>query len=207
MEAQLAATHRRLRETHVEIERLRQQLENEKLSNIQLVTWKAKNSKTIGELRTQIVAFAEVGDVNIGQLIEQLTERHTVLDALRDEGDKFQQVVDDKVRKPVSRVERVRNKICETRGAKSALLNRVRQQVREREPEDTREIRMENAQLRRLNRMMEAEIKELELQKDQRSVDVRHFMEATVGPPPPAKRSNQKAPGIIIRPLPLKPNN
>jgi hypothetical protein len=207
MEAQLAVTHRRLRETHVEIERLRQQLENEKLSNIQLVTWKAKNSKTIGELRTQIVAFAGIGDVNVGELIEKLTERHTVLDALRDEGDKFQQVVDDKVRKPVSRVERVRNKICETRSAKSVLLNRVRQQVSEREPEDTREMRMENAQLRRLNRMLEAEIKELELQKDQRSVDVRHFMEATVGPPPPAKRSNQKAPGIIIRPLPLKPNN
>jgi hypothetical protein len=54
MEPQLAATHRKLQEMHVEIERLKQQLENEKLSNSQLVTWKAKNSKKTDQLRKQI---------------------------------------------------------------------------------------------------------------------------------------------------------
>jgi hypothetical protein len=205
-EANLAATHMKLRETEIEIEQLKQQLGIEKTNNSQLVHWKAKNFKVVETLQRQIQALAGVGGVNIAELLEKLADRHAELDILREEGDKFDDLVNGEIRKFMDKVNSVKGKIQQTRTAKSGLLTIVikHQSDTALDAPSVGPLRNENSQLKRLNRLLENEINDLETQKDRRGVEIRHFMEATVAPPPPAIRSTTKAPGIIIRPMPLK---
>jgi DNA repair exonuclease SbcCD ATPase subunit len=203
LETQLAASRKRLAETEIEIERVKQQLEIEKANNRQLVTWKAKNLRTVDNLREQLEAFTSIGDANIAQLLQQLSARHTELDELREDAREFEELVRQDVHGQLGEASRVRDRIQRTRRAKSELrefLNAPR--VGDiRHSYDLSEVKVENRQLRRENQALAEEVQKLEDQKDRRPAMVRGFMEATFAPPVPVIHSRAKPPGIIIRPL------
>jgi predicted outer membrane protein len=205
LENQLIATHRKLADTELEIEKVKQQLDIEKTNNSQLVQWKAKNLKTVDNLKQQLKALAGIGDVNIAALLERLSERHAELDALREEGDEFDRIVKERVHGTMHQLGAVRGRIQATQRAKLVYLQTLcRQGVTALvQSIDLGQIKGENSQLRRSNLALEAEIQELESRKDRRPVAVRGFMEATIVPPPPSISSRVKAPGIVIRPVVL----
>jgi hypothetical protein len=71
---------------------------------------------------------------------------------------------------------------------------------------DLARLNKENVQLRGANRLLSEEILELENSKDKRPCEVRQFMEATIAPPPAARRTTTKVTGIIIKPIVLPRN-
>jgi hypothetical protein len=203
MEAQLRKTHQRLSATEIEIEGCKHQLEVEKGTNSQLVFWKAKHFKAIDHLKARLEQFKGIGDVNISELLQKLSERHSELDVLRGEGDVFDQQTEAEVRAPIKVVDQMRGKIFQTRRAKSAFLATVLDDagiIPMRGPELV-QLSRENLQLRGANRLLAEEVQQLENSKDKRACEVRQFMEATVAPPPAVRRTTTKVPGIIIRPM------
>jgi hypothetical protein len=203
VETQLVTSRKRLAETEIEIERVKQQLEIEKANNSQLVTWKAKNLRTVDMLREQLETFASIGDVNVAQLLQQLSARHAELDELMEDADEFEELVHQGVHRQLGELSRVRERIQSTRRAKSELLEFLNARPVDdiRHSYDLSEVKVDNRQLRRTNQALAEEIQNLENQKDRRPAMVRRFMEATVAPPVPVIRSRARPPGIIIRPL------
>jgi hypothetical protein len=207
MEAQIAATHRKLSGTELEIERLKQQLETEKLGNNQLVHWKAKNLKTVDGLLQQLKRFTHLDDANITELLEKLADRHAELDVLREEGDEFDRVLQQQVRNPMNQVDNLRERIIGTRSAKSRIARSLKDTEKEEPtPEfDIAKLRNQNAKLKRSNQLLETEISDLEAQKAAKCLDVKSFMEQVVVPPIHVVRSPTRSRGAIIKPnLPAK---
>jgi hypothetical protein len=208
MEAQIAVTHRKLSETEVEIEKVKQQLETEKLSNNQLVHWKAKNLKTVDNLLQQLQRFAQVGDVNVTELLEKLADRHAELDVLRGEGNEFDKVVRQQVKDPMNQVDDLRERILGTRSAKSRIARSMKGTEGEQATLEFNiaKLRNQNTKLMRSNQLLEIEISDLEAQKAAKCLDVKSFMEQVVVPPVLAVRSPTRSRGLIVRPhLPPKP--
>jgi chromosome segregation ATPase len=206
MEKELAATHRKLADREMEIEKLKQQLHNEKDNNIQLVHWKAKHLKQIENLKKEIDEFLGVGDVNITKLLAKLSDTHQELDELKEENEKFDVRTEEEVRKPMRNVDKMRGKIYTVKRAKSSLLEVLlgtEGDVAETEESTIVKLNAENAKLRKQNQLLLEQIWAMEATKDAKAADVRHYMEATIQPPLPSIRGAVKAPGIIIRPLVL----
>jgi hypothetical protein len=205
LESQLDVSHRKLSDTEIEIEKFKQALETEKTSNGQLVQWKAKHLKTVDNLRAQLDAFKGVGDVNIAELLQKLSEGQSTLDALSEECEQFDEKTEEEVRKPMKETDGFRDDILETRREKAELMIALRK-VEGGEVVaglDIDRIRLDNLKLKRANQLLLEEITALENAKDKKGCDVRHFMESTVAPPPPSIRSSGKAVGTIIRPIVL----
>ena len=203
-EKQLAVTHKRLSDTEIEIERLKQQLDNEKLANSQLVHWKAKNLKTVENLKAEIAQIRNVSDVNIDNLLEKMRAKQEELDELRKEGEELDKQTEEFIRRPMRQVDKIRTQVMQTRVAKSSLVETMRSLGDEDEvmarSQHAAALISENAQMRKTNELLRKQIEELESVKDKKATDVRTYMETTVQPPPPSIRSTMKAPGIIIKP-------
>jgi uncharacterized phage infection (PIP) family protein YhgE len=203
MEKQITSTHQKLAEKELEIEKLKQQLKNEKQNNIQLVQWKARHLKQIDNLKKEIDELKGAGDVNITQLLQTLSDKHAELDVLREECAKFDELTEQEVRKPMKGIDGLRDRIYDVKRAKSSLLE-VLLDRDDNESEvhtvDIVKLKLENARLTRRNQLLKDQIRHMESTKDKQSSDVRQFMETTIQPPPPSIRT-VKAPGIIIRPM------
>jgi uncharacterized protein with von Willebrand factor type A (vWA) domain len=196
----------RLNETELETERVRQQLENEKSSNIQLVHWKAVNTKKTEELKKKIEAVKHVGDVNVSELLESLEARHGELEQLKEEGDELSQEREVGISKPLREVELLRSRVQKARTEKVRLMESLRTLERSVEeikrPMTAVSPDAENARLKRANARLRQQIKDLSDAKNRRSVDVRSFMETTVQMQGNfGSRSSLRTPGVIIRPL------
>lgn len=204
---QLDGCRKRLTDTEIEVERLKQQLENEKMNNIQLVHWKAKNLKTVDELKEKLSHFKAV-DVNVDELLTRLQERQAALDLLRAETDEIEKNFNDEVRAPMKEVERLREEMLKARKERAELFMAMKKEgdfngdFDERLEKETkiRAILDENAQLKHDNALLKSQIDEMEFQKEKRARDMKSFMEKTTQPPPPTIRSSAKVPGAIIKP-------
>jgi hypothetical protein len=203
--SQVEETRRKLAETELEIEKYKEMLETEKVSNGQLVQWKAQNLKAVDNLKHELEAFKGIGDVNIAQLLAKLSERHTELDGLREDGRCFEELTEEKVRRPMREADAVRDGIGEVKQEKAGMLLALRagEAAETARGVDVERMRVENVQLKRSNQLLMQEISALEAVKDKKASDVRHFMESTVAPPPPSIRASGKAPGFIVRPIVL----
>ncbi|OHS97259.1 hypothetical protein TRFO_09520 [Tritrichomonas foetus] len=201
---QLDESRKRLTDTEIEVEKLKQQLENEKMNNSQLVHWKAKNLKTIETLKEQISSLKKVGDVNIDDLLEKLQSRQSELDKLRIESDELDKSIEDAVRKPMKEVERLRNEVLKTRAERSEMIMTLKNDKgfdeRMEKELSIQAIFDENAQLKHSNQLLKAQIEEIESRKEKKARDVKSYMERTTQPPPPTLRSVTKVPGTIIKP-------
>ena len=175
MEKQLEATYRRLEDTEIEIEQLKQQLDTEKLSNIQLVHWKAKNLKTVDNLKAELTKFKNMRDINIGELRKTIEERQEELSALRAEGDDLARKIGEIVSGPQKEICKVLDQIQDTRVAKAELMQTLREtngfeleRASARSP-DLERFTAENTRLRHLNELLRQQIDELSRQLPKQS--------------------------------------
>jgi hypothetical protein len=122
MELQLKNTHQKLSDMEIEIEQCKQQREAEKANNSQLVFWKVKHFKQVDELKQRLDMFKGIGDVNIAELFEKLSDRDGQLDILRGDRESFEEQAEMHVRTPMKMIDQMRGRIFKTKRAKSALL-------------------------------------------------------------------------------------
>ena len=203
MRSQLDEAQKRFAATEIEVERLKQQLENEKTTNSQLVHWKAINSKSVDELKKKILSIKNVGDVNIDRLLEKLQERQQELDVLREENNEMNKNIEETVRKPMKDIDKLRNELIKTRAEKSEMILSLKNdedfnERLEREMKD-QSILDENVRLKNSNKLLKMQIEEIESLKEKKARDVKSFMEKTTQPAPPALRNTSKL-GTIVKP-------
>jgi len=207
LSSQLYNVHIKLSSTESEIDSLKLQLENERMSNIQLVHWKAKNLKMIDELNRKISQF-ENSSYDVDKLVMKLENAQQELDELRAQTEYLEQCVDDTIRRPMSQIDEIKEKMIETRVAKAAMY-REHTNPRFELSLDMKEsfvqkLSEENIQLRLKNEELQNKISDLEKEKQKRSSSTRDFMESV--PQSRAvsklKTTSQKSPksGTIIRP-------
>lgn len=200
---QLDETRIRLADTEIEVEKLKKQLENEKVNNIQLVHWKAKNFKAVDELKQKISEIKNVSDVNIDQLLAKMQERQEKLDALIAETNVIEKDFNEQVREPMKEIDRLRSEVQKTKMARLDLIaampndDEIDEMIAQNNSYQA--ILDENAQLRHNNLLLKSQVEELEAKKEKKPKDAKNFMERTTQPAPPTLRS-QKMPGIIIKP-------
>jgi hypothetical protein len=206
MEEKLHRTHHRLSQTQEAIEKLKTQLENEKMGNIQLVHWKANNLKTIDEMDRQLNEFASVGDVNVDLLLRRLTSAHAELDELREYAAEFDEVANADVRNPISEIATMWNEInlvtrneSASRSTKSALaLDRQKQRTKEA---FSQRIKDENERLKEENDVLRDRILELESEKMKKSMQVKAIMEETLAHRGLSIRARTRLAKKVVRPV------
>ncbi|OHT13900.1 hypothetical protein TRFO_15776 [Tritrichomonas foetus] len=182
----LKEKHRYLSNTKANIEILKQQLDNEKMSNIQLVHWKAKNMKTIDQLKNEIDSFGEtINDYNIDDLVKKLDDAQTELDNLRETTNLIDTTTDIDVRIPMQKVEKIRTKVRATKLDQARLMKTFNNDLAFQEKLEMKELFVqqlsdENIELRHENESLLLRVEELERQKQNKSVGVRALMEGTL---------------------------
>ena len=206
MEKQLESAYKRLEDTEIEIELLKQQLDTEKMSNIQLVQWKAKNIKTIDTLQEALSKFKHMGDVNIGELKRTLDEKQAELAVLEEEGEEMNRQFEAITSPPHKEINRTLTKIQESRMAKSSLVQTLRSTTSESSELDFSSptidhITAENTRLKHMNELMRQQIASMSLFKERKPPEVQVFMEASTQPPSPLKNLSPKPAGIF-KPVP-----
>jgi hypothetical protein len=200
----LQQLYRRLGDCEIEIERMRQCLDNEKQSTIQLVHWKAMNVKREDKLMADLKKVEFAGKIDVGSLIKRLEAAHETLDALTAETDIIDQRIEKEVRTPAREAERVRKQIQQTMIQKSEALRTPTARPHTAGPGEAdsliSEYRDENIQLRSKNDSLRQQIESLEDAIAQLPKKTVALMEDMVPPPklvlkrppPTAKKTNEK---------------
>lgn len=207
---QLDDCRKRLTDTEIEVERLKQQLENEKMNNIQLVHWKAKNLKTVDELKSQLSRFKISGDVNVDDVIEQLQVKQAQLDALKEETDEIEKNFNEEVRAPMKEVERLRQEVQKTRAKRCELFTTMKNEgdfngefdEKLEKEANIQSILNENAQLKHANLILKKQIEELEFKKEKKARETKTLLDKTQQTQQ-ITRPSIKAPVQIIKPAVL----
>ena len=198
----LLSAHEKLSSLVFEINNARKELENAKLNNIQLVHWKAKNSKNIDQINKKIASFQGVGDVNISNLMRKLDASYTELDQLRDFGSTMESEKVENVYTPLTQAFKCRTEIRKAIFDQVKLLKvknqtkvleeqRLAHEYYERITEKNNEIKQENALLRE-------KINELEKQKAKKSENAQILMEQALHSR--IRSKTRLAPRTIVRP-------
>ena len=208
MENQLRDTHRRLADLEITIEKLKQQLENEKMTNIQLVHWKAKNEHKVEDLKKEISQFEDTGDVNIDDLLSQIQSKQKILDKLREENQKLEDEADEKIRKPLQEVGKLKDTIRDIRISKQDLVARTQSVLlssKQSEQDQKRDVAaqllsQENIKLKHDNELLRAQIEKLTGEKLKKSVDQKRLMESTIKGRSQLARANTRL-GTITKPF------
>ena len=202
MEKQLEGAYKRLEDTEIEIEQLKQQLDVEKASNIQLVQWKAKNIKIIDNLKNELAKFKNMRDINIGELKNALDARQAELAVLQEEGEELNRQFQATIAAPQREISRTLGRIQESRMAKSSLMQTLRSTSSEPTDPDIasptlEKLSSENTRLKHMNELMKQQIASMSLVKERKPPEVRLYMEASTQPPSPLKNMTAKPAGIF----------
>lgn len=204
MERDLHEAHVKLSDSRGEIGQLKAMLDNERMSNVQLIHWKAKHSKVVEELQQQIAACGNVGDFNIDQLVKQLNAAHTELDELREVGEKLEAETEEFVRKPMRTAENVRKEIQQARmtGALTREMVEAETMLQAKTSKETflQTLIEENRQIKENNEATRAKIEELELAKQRKSVYTRALMDDALRVKAPSLRAKTRFSGKILKP-------
>ena len=208
LETDLYNVHQKLCETELTIQKLKQMLENEKMSNIQLVHWKAKNMKVVEELNRQIKQFTDQSEIDIDALTERLEEAQAELEQLRKETDALEIEANKTVRKTISQIGQIRESKARSKSSMSITLRNTVQRpdidfdlVAQRLSEDNIALKQENDYLRK-------QIAELEKNKKNRSPSTIQAMEEVTKPRVHSRmRSTMKKtpiikPTVILKSMP-----
>ena len=187
LDSQLFEAHRMLSDSKLEIIKLNQQLENEKMSNIQLVHWKAKNIKNFEAMKKRLDEFDEtIEDVNIDNLVKKLAEAQNELDELRENNEAVDFEIEEDVRKPLKIIEEIKNKVKESKMQKRKMdrLQMENEMIHQEEVTNkelfVQELSDANIQLRLANDQLTSQIQELENQKKTKSERAKFLMEETL---------------------------
>ncbi|OHT10147.1 hypothetical protein TRFO_20703 [Tritrichomonas foetus] len=195
-EEKLYQTHQRLSDSKLEIEKLKKQLENAKMSNIQLVHWKAKNLKTIDGIKKQLLDFKGVGDVNIDKLMTWIEDGQNELDELRDFSEKLEETREATVNVSIRKVEKIRTAVRQTKFAQAKMLETANEAMfieeQSQREEMVQKLSDENIELRHKNETLLEKIRDLENQKAAKSERARILMEETLHSRKPSLRAKTR---------------
>ncbi|KAK8898841.1 hypothetical protein M9Y10_001133 [Tritrichomonas musculus] len=171
---ELRRAYRKLADDEIEIENLKQLLENEKQSTIQLVHWKALNSKKEDQIQNELKKFTEVEKVNISSLLSKLNNAKERLDKLNQETEYIEIETERTIRTPMRKAEQVRKKILTTKLARTEVLKtktmpsmRPQTAFALNTESIIAQYRDENVQLMSRNEHLMAQIEMLENTRDQ----------------------------------------
>jgi hypothetical protein len=198
--------HQQLSVTQAEIVRLKTQLENVKLGNIQLVHWKANNLKVIDGLQRRRAEYAGTGDMDIDALIARLEPAQAQLEELDAFKCEFDGKVERDVRAPIRTIGGMRAGIAGVRkgGAAAAAEARMADVAlweTEARVGKWTQARLENEALGAKNAELREKIAELEEEKRGRAVAVRKFMEDVIRTKAPSLRARTRFARKITRPV------
>jgi hypothetical protein len=206
MGQRLHDAHHQLSVAQAAIDRLKTQLENEKLGNIQLVHWKANNSKVIDGLLLQRAEFAGTGDMNIDALVRRLEPAQAQLEELDEFSAEFNARVEEEVRKPLRAIEEKRTGISGAKkeaalaatmgGSTDAALWETEARIGR-----WKQAKEEHEQLKKQNEELKNKIEALEQEKRGKAIAVRAFMEETLKTRVPTLRAKTRLARKITRPL------
>lgn len=202
----LIQIHHKLSETKSEIERLKQQLENEKMTSIQLVHWKAKNIKKIEQMKQRLNQFdEEIEDVNIDQLVRRLDEAQSELDALREDTFDIDEKVEEEIRKPLRYTEKVKTRFKDAKGLRKRMETMKHQEEMMAEKQETYDyildqLIQQNFEFQKDNETLLKQIEELEYKKAMSSQRAKSVMEDTIKLRAPVLRMSMRQPGRIVKP-------
>lgn len=198
----LLKAHSRLCETELEISRLSQQLDSEKMSNIQLVHWKAKNMKVVEEMNKKIKEFNDDSGINIDELVDKLDAAQEELEHLREETDSLELEADNTVRRTISslnekRAQKKQALAQSMRGLQSQAIKPEYnlEEIAQRLSDDNIRLRMENEEL-------EKQIAELEEQKASKPQEILQMMENVTKQRSQSRISSQTKKKAIFKPTP-----
>lgn len=199
MKSELQKAYKRLADSGIEIEKLKQILDNEKQSTIQLVHWKAINSKREVELDQDIKKYEALESSNIDDLLDKIKRAESELQELKSETEPMEEYAEDNIRRPMTVIEKFRKKIASTIIEKSSIIQqRSRSQVSPREKDDIdayiAAIREENKQIGARNASLQNQIEQLEHTQANMSIQKQSLMYEVQ--PSPRIFSRQKYKGI-----------
>lgn len=220
-EEKLYKKHQEMSDYRLEIDKLKTELENQKMSNLQLVHYKANHLKTIDELKRQLDKYQGVGDVNINRLLNQLMEKEDELEQLRAVGDDLDSQFETSIKGSLKRVEQVRTAVAKSRSQRSRLMHsamesREEMQTRDQYAKYIQQITKINADIQKQNDDLKQKIEDLEKQKSGKSEGAQLLMRETLHSKSPALRANSPnvrakskiATRKIVRPgLPISSRN
>jgi len=122
MQAQLQNAYRSLTDAEINIEKTKHLIESEKKSTIQLVHWKAMNSKRETQLEKEIKALENIENTNIGELLEKIERSTSILNRLTEETSFIDEVAERTIKTPMKEAENIRNRITSSRLQRQSVL-------------------------------------------------------------------------------------
>ena len=212
LETQLKEAHRKLAFLEIDIEKLKQQLDNEKMSNIQLVHWKAKNEHRADDLKKELSQFNEDSEVNIDELLEKISAKQQELDELREDNKAMEEEIEKSIRAPSREAAKLRDSIRRINISKNEIFERVQSSMTS--PLQSADIHKrdyaaqllseENIKLRHENELLKNKIEKLKAEKDTKGVDEQKIMASTIKPKSQLARATSKL-ATIKKPT-IQPN-
>lgn len=121
--ASLKRSYRALSDNAIEAARTRFMIDSEKQNTIQLVHWKALNSKREDELNRKLKQFEGVGDVNVTSLLKRLEQAQSTLSALEEDSRQLDAQAEKDIRRPMSAIERTRKKIVVSKIERTRIIS------------------------------------------------------------------------------------
>lgn len=187
---ELKKAYRTLASDEIEIERLKQQIDNEKQTTIQLVHYKALNAKKEDELTNELKKYAEVEKVDVGSLLTKLKAAREQLEVLTEETEYLETETERTIRTPMRQAEKVRKKILTAKisrcdAIKSRSMPRPQTSLTAANDSLLTSYRNENVQLISKNEQLKQKIQLLQNTKDQMSTQTLSYISDVV----PAERT------------------
>lgn len=181
----LKGAHHRLARIHATIDELRQELDNERMINIQLVHWKVMNQKVIDELNNQIAQYEDPDGYDINGLVTKVEQSQAELDQLTEETDMLNEEVTTELKQRFNEIDRIRSAARTKRIINSRNFERNVNMRSDETVDYTSTItkfEQANEELRKENEEMKNKIEKLLQEKMSKSRNTIQFMEQASKP-------------------------
>ena len=207
----LQEAYQKLAASEIEIESLKQQLEKEKQATIQLVYYKATNSKKEQQLKDDLDKLKHVDDTDIGELLTKLATARETVQKLREETDEMDMALEQAIRGPMKKAEQLRRRIVTSKMRKAETL-RARTMSRPQTAMSTTDrinaliyqYQDENVQLQSKNETLAQQIEAIEIARSQMApTEVAYLQDIVPNAPETMLRafqSQKSTPRAITRP-------
>ena len=204
MQAQLQNAYRSLTDAEINIEKTKHLIESEKKSTIQLVHWKAMNSKREAQLEKEIKALE---NIEIGELLENIERSTSILNRLTEETSFIDEVAERTIKTPMKEAENIRNRITSSRLQRQSVLRSHTASRAESGMEISSSLissyNEENEQIKSRNLSLKQEIRSLEIAQGSLPRDVITVMSDVTSSPrmnQTFKSSNRSKSRQIMKP-------
>ncbi|OHS92861.1 hypothetical protein TRFO_12224 [Tritrichomonas foetus] len=120
LNSELQGAYHQLTNTEIEIENLRQEIEESKKKNAKLLHWKEMNLRAADRVHNEMKQLTKdnSNDVNVTQLLRQIQEKSDELEMLDFETQQLEQQIEYEVREPMAQLDYMRRALTRRRAAR-----------------------------------------------------------------------------------------